>query len=569
MIFRENCSFYGEIMRLKIFICVLLGIITLRIYSPAEHFAIIYYDDPEFVAAPQVMSGLLGPSFAWVFTGVVAANWHPVTNFSFLLAHEIYGLNPGAEHSVNILLHTCNTVLLFLALWQLTGATWRSAMVAAIFGWHPLRVESVAWIAERKDVLFMFFLLLALLCYAWYTQLRPEKPATKQPQMAFDFPPSRRVCYYLALLFFVLSLLSKAMAVTFPFLLLLLDFWPLGRFGGGFGSQRIDRRALKALLIEKIPFVLLTVIVCVLTFWVQKEATTMRSLGQIGMVMRLENATLSYLNYLGHFFWPSKLAIIYPYPQSFDAVEVSLAGLLLLAISVLCIQQMPRRPYLAVGWFWYLGTLVPVIGLVQVGEQAMADRYTYLSLIGPTISLVWLGAEWAGTKLWSKTPASVMAIGLLTACVILTREQLWYWQDTVTLFEHTIAVTPGNAMMEFTLGKGLETQGRLKEAAVHYRSAIALKPEDFDSNVDLGDLLLQQGYYREAAARFESVLQSHPDSPMALNNLAWMLALCPDAQVRNRLRAVKLAERSCELTHYQEAAFVTTLALTYGEVGRF
>ncbi len=546
-------------MRLKIFICAVLGIITLQIFSPANHFNLVYYDDPAFVAAPQEMSGLSGQALAWVMTGAVVANWHPVTNFSFLFMHEVYGLNPGAEHSLNTFINACNAMLLFLVLWQLTGATWRSAFVAAIFAWHPLRVESVAWIAERKDELFMFFMLLSLLCYKWYAQGRPEKPAVKDPQLAFEFPPSRRVCYCLALLFFVLSFMSKAMVVTLPFLLLLLDFWPL---------QRLNRATVRRLLMEKIPFFALTVFFCVLTFWLQKKYTAVRSLEQIGMVTRLENATLSYVNYLGHFFWPSNLAVIYPYPQSFDVVQVLLAALLLLAISAFCVLQLPRRPYLAVGWFWYLGTMVPVIGLVQVGEAAMADRYTYLPLIGPAISLVWLVAEWAGTK-FSKTLATAAAAILLVGCLVLTRKQLWYWQDSVALFGHEIAVMPGDAFAEFSLGKGFEMEGRLQEAAVHYRSAIALKPGDFESNLNLGALYLQQGYYHEAAARFESILKSNPDSPMALNNLAWMLATCPEARVQDHPRAVKLAERACELTHYQNATFVTTLAMAYGEAGRF
>ncbi len=401
-------------MRLKIFICLVLAGVTLGIYWPARHFDFIYYDDLLFLTEPALAAGLSGAGLKWVLAGVVAGNWHPVTNLTFLLMHRFWGDNPGAEHLLNALIHAANAVLLFLVLVKLTDALtsplpsplpldgsgegtaregftsffkanllpssqrniWLCATVAGIFAWHPLRVESVAWIAERKDVLFIFFMLLTFLCYAGYAEGGGRNGESK----------GRKMYYGLALFFFALSLMSKAMSVTLPFLLLLLDYWPLGRFNQG----STESRPTIKLIIEKIPFFALAVFFSLLTFHIQKTHYAISTLEYLGLGGRLENATLSYVNYLGKFFWPSKLALLYPYPSSFDGVEVLLGVLLLLAISALCLLQLSRRPYLAVGWFWYLGTMVPVIGLVQVGIAGMADRYTYLPLIGPAISVVWL-----------------------------------------------------------------------------------------------------------------------------------------------------------------------------------
>ena len=427
-------------MRRSIIICLLLAGITLAIYWPAGHYAVVFYDDTFFTDNPEVQSGLNAQSFIWAMTGVVAANWHPVTSLSFVLTHQLFGTNAGADHLVNVVIHALNAALLFLVLQYMTGSLrtatsvtldptlqkaiekrrdeignasargdarptditiWQCAVVAALFAWHPLRVESVAWIAERKDVLCGFFVLLSILCYAKFaSESKVQGPKSK-------------VFYGLSLLGFALALLSKAMAVTLPFVLLLLDLWPLGRVqGSGFRVQGSGAKPLnsqlstfnfqlgKRLIVEKIPFFVLTVIFCVVTFLVQRGDAATASLQELGPGLRLENIVVSYLRYLGWSVWPGQLAMFYSFPYDShcylalwpDWVIVA-AALLMAAFSGLCVRQLSRRPYLAVGWFWYLGMMVPVIGLVQVGSQGMADRYTYLPLIGPVISLVWLVSE--------------------------------------------------------------------------------------------------------------------------------------------------------------------------------
>ena len=576
LILAQRFAILAEIMRLRTFICFLLAAVTLAIYWPARHFDLIYYDDPYFLLTTDVAQGLNWTGIDWAMTAVIASNWHPVTSFSFLMTHHFFGLNPGAEHQINILFHAANAVLLFLVLTQMTGATWRSAMVSALFAWHPLRVESVAWITERKDVLFAFFILFALWCYTKYAKSRMPRMAIEmkgpaQPAVSpvpGNLPPGAG-WYLLTLVFFAFSLMSKAMMVTFPFLLLLLDFWPLQRF------QHLNWPSLRKLIIEKIPFFVMSFFSCSITFQVQKSTGAVVTAEALGTAGRLENATLNYVYYLGKFLWPGKLALLYPYPTHFDAVEVLLAILLLLAISILCLLQVTRRPYLAVGWFWYLGTLVPVIGLVQIGEAAMADRYTYFPLIGPVISLVWLVSEWAAEWPRPVRPGKYLtgaaAAVILAVYLVLTRNQVRFWQNTANLFTHTVAVTPENGMVQFPLAQGLEEEGQLRQAAVHYRMAIAMKPDVFhyQANLSFAALLNREGFYQEADSHLEMALQLTPDSAMAMNNLAWMLATCPDAKVRNGARAVELGERLCEMTGYQATVGLGTLAAAYAEAGRY
>ena len=660
-------------MRLKVFIGAMLFGLTLAIYWPARHFGMIYLDDVEFLN-PDASIGLNRHGMAWAMTAVVEANWHPATLFSFLLTRHFFGLNPGPEHLVNVFFHAANAVLLFLVLVKLTECgmrkgkwglssgdlksqtmeserrgesqrlvtssptknIWLCAFVAAIFAWHPLRVESVAWIAERKDVLFTFFMFLALWCYAGYAiEMRNAECGMQKGER------KRRGIYYgLALGFFVLSFMSKAMVVTLPFLLLLLDFWPLGRFQNAeWGMENVEPRVpsphpdplpshpmgaergqlskehrLRAktgsttvlrLFVEKIPFFALALVFCVVTFHMQRAGGAVATLQEIGMAGRLENATLSYVHYLGKFFWPANLAIIYPFPKSFDVVEVALCGLLLLAISALCVTQILKRPYLAVGWFWYLGMMVPVIGLVDVGGLAMADRYSYVPLIGPVMSLVWLVSEWAGT-MRSRTLITAAAGGaFLAICIVLTRIQLMFWQDNLALFGHAAEISQPNAMTQMALATGLAQKGRLKESAVHYQIAAKLVPGDylphyylaiylrdngferqalteyaaaasdgcnpnnFFADVNLADALTRLGRYGEAVSYLEAALRVNPNSTRAMNNLAWTLATCPEAGVRDGARAVELGEHACALTHYKQTIFIGTLAAAYAESGRF
>ena len=591
-------------MRLKIFIGLLLAGITLAIYWPVTHYGLVYYDDPLFLENAEIQSGLNWHSFAWAFTSVMIANWHPITNLSFVLDHQFFGTNPGAEHLVNLLFHTANAVLLFLVLSRMTNSPWRSAIVAAIFAWHPLRVESVAWISERKDVLFGFFLLLSLYCYV-KAATSDKCRGTNSDFSTIGLSP----WYWPALFFFALSLMSKAMAVTLPFLLVLLDFWPLKRVAGG--ERPVARfPKFRGLIVEKVPFFALTGIFCALTFEIQKKFAAMSSLNQVGIGDRIGNVVMSYWRYLAKMVWPVDLAVIYPHPSS--SFETQLwwpdwqlwaGAALLLLISGLFIKLILRKPYLAVGWFWFLGTMLPVIGLVQVGETAMADRYTYLPLIGPAIALVWGISEILARGIFQKLFRGFLTAASLAVVIILTHRQIGFWKDTVALFAHAIAVTGENPSAECGLATGLEHENREGSAMVHYRVALGIvpgyreaqyhlarllarnghwpeaaenfseivgnSPSDFEAQLGLSGALAQLGRAAESVEHLETALQYAPDSTEVLNNLAWMLATSSDASLRDGKRAVELAERACELSHYKKTIYVGTLAAAYAEAGRF
>ena len=637
-------------MRRNIIICLLLAGITLAIYWPVRNFDLICFDDPYFLTdSPEVRSGLNWHSFRWAMTSVVATNWHPVTSLSFVATHQLFGSNPGVEHLVNGVFHMANAVLLFLLLKRLTGGTWRSAMVAALFAWHPLRVESVAWISERKDMLNGFFFLLTLLFYTRFAQATSLRTGTLNAKSGDKGsgvwrPGSGDYC--LALVFFALGLMSKAMLVTVPFLLLLLDIWPLGRLrivdcglrsqknsvpqlsGATTGRVETDRRReqseggstpwrdeakrrrLNHLLFEKWPFFALSVLFCVITFMVQQRSPAMPSLDRLGLGIRLDNVIVSYLRYLGKTVWPVDLAAHYPLPlndRSYLALwpdwQILAAALLLVGVSFLCVCQLARRPWLAVGWFWYLGTMLPVIGLVQVGGQGMADHYTYIPMIGPAISLVWLAAEKWNSGRFARVLLTTAAVVVLAANILVTRHQLQHWKNTVSLFRHTVAVTGENTMAEYILGLGLEQEGHISEAMVHYRIAMTLSPtikeafyrmgvrlvqmgkwaeakqvysalltylpDDMTGHLGLAVTLSHLGRKTEAIGHLRAVLQQDSDNPDVLNNLAWMLATDSNAGVRDGREAVRLAERACELTHYDVTILVGTLAAAYAETGRF
>ncbi len=591
-------------MRLKIFLSLLLAGITLGLYWPARHFDLIYFDDPLFVSdSPEITSGLNAHSLIWAFTNVVAANWHPITNLTFLLTHQFWGVNPGVEHLVNALFHSANAALLFWLLQRITGAPGRSLAVAAIFAWHPLRVESVAWIAERKDVVSGFFFLLALLAYAHHAQPeRTANAASQEPVNPPELPWFRSPGYLFALGFFALGLMSKAMLVTLPFILLLLDAWPFRRV------EKFNAKDIVPLVVEKIPFFVLVVIFCALTYDVQQGGAIM-TYDRAGLDARAGNIVASYWRYLYKTVWPHELAIQYPFPTNdrsylalWPAAEIVAGAAALLLVAILCTWQWTRRPYLAVGWLWFLGMLVPVIGIIQVGGQGMADRYTYLPLIGPVIALVWLAAE-AFKATWQRCVLTGIAGVALLACACWTERQLNLWRDTVTLFEHTVEVTGDNHLAQMILANGYEHQKDLSRAMVHDRIAIALAPEDHEPILDLARLLAEkmewsaaidtydqalaidendaparlglasvlsrQGRAAEANEQLEALLQFDPDSTSALNNLAWALATSADAHLRDGPRAVQLAEHACELTHYQKTVFIGTLAAAYAEAGRY
>ncbi len=590
--------------RRELLVCALLAALTLGVYWPVGHYDFIQYDDPKFITEnPQIQKGLSWPGLVYAFTQPAVGNWHPVTVLSHMLDCQLFGTQPGPQHLVNVALHTLNAALLFLFLRSFTGAFWRSALVAGFFALHPLRVESVAWISERKDVLSGCFFLLSLWAWVKARRLRAADQGSASQSAAGLF---RSRAFWLSLVFFALGLMSKPMIVTLPLVLLLLEFWSSGRLDPG------------PLLLRLAPFMALSAADCVITLLVQKSVGAMEVVRYLTFEDQLGNAVVSYVRYLGKLFWPSQLSIIYPHPangyplnDAWPWWQVAAAALLLLAISALCLRWARARPYLPVGWFWYLVMMLPVIGLVQVGEQAMADRYTYLPAIGILIALVWGGYELALALSGAQTTgaarlvpiAGALSIALLVALSVCSRVQVGYWQNTVSLFDHALAVTPDNPSAHFALGTGLEQVGRPLPAMTHYRVALAIDGRCWKAHYNLGQMHSKAGKYetaavnytaaerinpnesairlnlantlhrlgraREAIAEFEEALRLAPDSTEGLNNLAWLLATTPDAGLRDGARAVNLAERACALSEYHQPVMIGTLAAAYAEAGRF
>jgi Tfp pilus assembly protein PilF len=591
--------------RAKIGCALLLVLITAAVYWPVRGFDFTNYDDPDYVIYnPMVQQGVTGKTVAWAFTTDHASNWHPLTWISHSLDCETYGLKPGGHHLTNLLFHVANTVLLFLLLTGLTGAMWRGALVAALFAWHPLHVESVAWVSERKDVLSTFFWLLTLMAYGRYA----AKPKVQNSKS--------KVWYGVALVFYTLALLSKPMVVTLPFVLLLMDFWPLGRspiskVQGSKAEEGTGTVSWGRLVVEKIPFFGLAAMECVATFWAQKAANSVVATTAFSVPERIANTLVSYVLYLGKTIWPVDLAVPYPFSHEWTLLQAAGAGMLLAVITAGVLWRWRTQPHLAVGWFWFLGTLVPVIGLVQVGLQFMADRYTYIPLMGIFIIVAWsIPARWAA---WPR-PGLVFATATGAALVLLlmvTRVQLFYWQNSVTLFTHTAAVTENNILAEYNIGEALARAGDDDGAAAHYLKALAMTPNRVEAQFNsqpqarfnLGLIYRHEGKLPEAAALFEACVREDPDQPNAhvalgsvllamgrtaegireereavrlspndvesLNRLGWLLATQPDATFRNGAEAVQLAERVRDLTGGRNARFLATLDAAYAEAGRF
>lgn len=461
-------------------------------------------DDDDYVATNLIVqSGLNRASIAWAFTATAVANWHPLTWLSHMADCALFGLRPGFHHLVSVLLHAANAVLVLLVLWRMTRQLWPSALVAALFALHPLHVESVAWLAERKDVLSTFFGLGAMLAYATYC----ARPSVRR--------------YAAVPLLFTLSLLAKPMWVTLPFALLLLDWWPLGRLHPE-GWRRSWR-----LIAEKVPLFILTAISCVITYRVQQGGGAVRTLDTMPLWARLANGAVAYAQYAIKTIWPAELAIFYPHPGldlPWPQVALAVAGLAL--ITAASIRVASRRPYITVGWLWYLGTLVPVIGLVQVGSQAIADRYTYLPLLGLFIGAVWGGA--ALVQAWPRLrmPATAMAAAILAVLTLLTVFQVRHWRDNVALFEHALAVTPSNDVAHANLGIALHRQGREDEAEQHFRDAVKLRPNYVMAHVYLGIILAAKGNTEEALEHYRLAAGGPPSDPAyadAINNIGTLL----------------------------------------------
>jgi tetratricopeptide (TPR) repeat protein len=517
-----------------ILLCLLLFGLVLWVFLPVIHGAFIERNDSGFVTGNTHIN-LTPANVAWAFCHSFDANWLPLTLWSFMLDHQLYGLKPWGYHLTNVLLHAVNTVLLFLVLRRMTGlrpeksigaktpqagATWRSLMVAALFGLHPLRVESVAWISERKDVLSVQFWMLTLWAYTRFAQGRSRAgcrvPGAGDSSLALGSRPST-FDYYLALAFFALGLMSKPMMVTLPCVLLVLDYWPLGRW------QQKNRRGL---LVEKAPFFLLSAIVSVVTYSTQKNADMMSNVLtglSLSFSARLENALVSYGRYLGKLFWPVDLCVLYPYPDHWPMQKILFAGLLVLGLSVLVFVMRRQRPYLLTGWLWYLGTLVPVLGLVPVGAQAMADRYSYIPSVGILIVLVWGTCQM--TRGWHYQSIGLGAVGgmLVLICIVLTRHQLGYWKDDVSVWERAIAVTENNYDAHNMLGRAWYAQGRMDDAIREIQEVVRLNPDFAEPYCNLGRAYVAKRREDEAIACYQKALEVRPDYVAAHNSLGSLL----------------------------------------------
>jgi tetratricopeptide (TPR) repeat protein len=494
---------------LSLWIVLILVLGTLLIYWPVTKCEFVNYDDTDFVTAnSHVQAGFTADSLKWVWTSEVARNWHPITMLTHMLDCQLFGLNAGRHHLVNLLFHIANTLLLFQLLKLLTGAVWRSAFIAALFAWHPVHVESVAWIAERKDVLSTFFWFSSMWSYVRYARGTAIKSA------------KNKWFYALALVLFALGLMSKPMLVTGPFVLLLLDFWPLNRMTVSKSVGKKEKITFVfplRLLLEKIPFLGLSAVLCVITYLIQNHGGAMLTGNNLALSSRVENALMSYVRYIGKMFWPANLNGLYLRSGDWPLWMAALAGIAVVTMSIIVISQWRRRPWLALGWFWYLGVLTPVIGVVQVGMQSMADRFTYVSSIGIFLIVTWGVCEMA--KAW-KIPGSILgaaAVIVLTACAMATPRQIGYWRNSETFFKRMIAVNPNNYMARYNLANLYAHQKRNEEAAENYEAALAAEPNYAEAHNNYAGLLLDEKKYDEALHHYREALRLNPQNLYYVN----------------------------------------------------
>jgi protein O-mannosyl-transferase len=601
-----------------------IALLTLTIYARVGNFEFNNFDDPDYVAQnATVQHGITLEGIRWAFsTNDLSAlsatgtqdrmgNWHPLTWLSHMLDCQLFGVNPGAHHWVNVVIHVCNSLLLLWVLYRYTNALARSAIVAALFAVHPLHVESVAWVAERKDVLSTLFWFLTMWAYLRYVETRSGVP------------------YAFALLFFALGLMSKPMLITLPFVLLLLDYWPLRRVAIRWDWLRLTR--------EKVPLFALTILSSVLTFLVQKQGGAVGSFEKFSLEARVANAMVAYVTYLAKTILPEDLAVFYPHSGSWPVWQIMGGALLLLLLTAGALALRRPATYLVVGWFWYLGTLVPVIGLVQVGDQAYADRYTYVPLTGIFIAAAWGIGDLAGRLKWPRFAVPVATAVILAVYAAITMSQVEHWRNSETLFRHAVAVTKDNHLAHYNLGQTLSVNGRIQEAIEHYYATLRLKPDHEGAHNNLGltyalqgewtqatnhythalrsnprnpdvhfnmgiaqlhlghpghavshftvtlhgrpshplahryvaDALSACGRARDAIGHYRTALKLNPNQPEALNHLAWILATHPDEKLRDGKEAVQLAERACKLTHFAAPLMLGTLAAAQAETGQF
>lgn len=477
-------------------LAVLLAVSTFAAYRGILGNDFTNYDDYDYITRnPHVKQGITAESIGWAFNIGYASNWHPLTWLSHMIDYQLYGLNPMGHHLTSLLLHIANVLLLFWVLSRMTGAPWRSAFVAALFGLHPLHVESVAWASERKDVLSTFFGLLAIVAYVRYA----ERPELKR--------------YALVAVAFALGLMAKPMLVTLPVVLLLLDYWPLPRM-----------RGTGTLLMEKVPLLALSAVSGVLTYLAQHKAGSVSGLELISLWSRALNALLAYVQYLIMMLWPVRLAAHYPYLKVFAVWQIAGAIALLAGVSYAAWRLRRSHPYLLAGWAWYVVTLLPVVGLVQVGSQALADRYTYVPLIGIFIAISWGICDLAQWRLLQ--PQRGLAVAAAVICIamgVMTMNQTRVWKDSFTLWTHTLAVAPNQWMAPYNLGCVLEESGRDDEAIPYYLSATRVAPDLKDAHFNLANLLDQRGEFEGALKHYSEAARIDPSDAQAHNNLCCLL----------------------------------------------
>jgi tetratricopeptide (TPR) repeat protein len=509
-----------DFSRLQIAICIVLVLATVLIYGQTFRYGFIAYDDDQYVYENAIVkAGLTLPGVGWALRTFYYANWHPLTWISYLLDVQLFGMNAGAFHLVNVFFHAASTVLLFLALSRMTRQPWRCAVVAGVFALHPLHVESVAWISERKDVLSTFLEMTALLLYARYV----------------EHSTVRR--YLPVLLVFALSVMTKPMLVTFPFVLLLLDNWPLRRvhWPPKWPQERL-------VLVEKAPLLLVSLVASVLTFLAQRSYGAVASLQHAPLAARVANAAIAYVTYLKQVAWPVNLAVLYP--ETAPAPEIAgLALMILLAVTVATLMCAAKRPYLRTGWFWYLGMLVPVIGIVHVGVQARADRYMYVPLVGLSIGIVWAVADWLEWHPGWKGAVTAATVAMLLVFAAGTWRQAAYWKDSRTLFEHTLAVTDRNYIMRNNLGVILARQNDVAGAIGQHQQALAINPEYAEAHANLGHEFMLAGQFEAARPHLEEAVRLKAGLSSAHLDLGVLVAARGNYQeaMRHLSEAVRLA----------------------------
>jgi protein O-mannosyl-transferase len=578
---------------LTIGVCIFLAAITWMVFGQTLGHDFVNYDDQNYVYEnAKITGGLNLAGIAWAFSHVHAQNWHPLTTISHMLDCQLYGLKAEGHHFTNVLLHTVAALLLFAVLREMTGALWRSAFVAAVFAIHPLHVESVAWVAERKDVLSAVFFMLTLGAYVRYARA-----------------PS--IARYLAVAaLFALGLMSKPMLVTIPFVLLLLDYWPLKRFPSATSVKSKgkwlawwERQSLpRRLILEKIPLIALSAISGTVTFLAQRQALGWTE--DLPVSLRFNNAVVTYIAYIWQMLWPAKLAVFYPHPENRVPLwEIILALAVLIATTLTGIVLRRKRPYFITGWLWYLGMLVPVIGVIQVGWQGRADRYTYLPQIGLYVLVAWAIADLSASWRHQRQIATVGAAILLGALTWRARNQASFWRNSETLWTHTLAVTadndvadnnlgiiflgrgqvdeaisrfqaavdlrPENAPAHDNLAKAFLQKGQVADALLHYRKLLEIQPDNAEAHNILGTVLIQQGRVREAIEQWQETLVMQPENGNAKSNLAWVFATYPEESIRNGTQAVQLAAQALQLSGGKNPIILRTLAAAYAESGRF